>query len=768
MQRHANDRQGTVRDAGALRLTREATVKKFLLAVVVLAFAVALMAPRVPAQTASLIFDRPPAQGPGTQGGGVISDPTIQPSSGWISTGASIDLQGNGRPDVVVCHGSFPPSPAVKQPCRVLRPQPDGSVVDITRQLFGPGALPSSIHPREIVSGDFNRDGRADIFVAAHGYDTAPFPGETNLLLISNADGSYTDRSPTLPQVSAFTHSACVGDINGDGSLDIYVGNNGGQTNVPPYFLMGRGDGTFTQKTTGLPPEIRNAQASYRSCLLVDVDRDMRDDVLLGGHAQGSASVVLFNDGAGDFTIRPRLVLPLGQQLPADNFIVLDIVSPDVNVDGRADLILLSSAERSNSGVGLQVLINQGNGTFVDETAVRLGPSIARVTGPVYPFIRLADFNGDGLHDFYLEQVGGDDDGLPRPRIWLNNGNGTFTALAPSSLPQDFTSRASLFSVDFDGDWRPDIVQLDGPISGPPPAGAFIAYRSFLNRTPSTVPVGPPGAPGTPTASVNGNVVTFSWTAPTTGAAPTYTLLGRLIAGGPVIARLPVGNATSFTVSAPNGTFIVSLQATNAQGTGPESAGVTFSVPAVPLAPGAPGNFAALVSGSTVNFTWTTPATGGAPAMYLMVASLTPGGPAIASLPIAANAESYNVPNVPLGTYYVRLFAQNLGGSSPASNEVPVTITAPAAPNAPVLNTAQISGTAVTLTWTPSASGGTPTGYIVSASLAPAGAAIGSVPTSSPTLTVASVPLGTYYVTVHATNAVGTSPASNEITVAVR
>ena len=159
-----------------------------------------------------LTFARPAAQGPGTPGWAFISDPTIQPfvapacrRSGHDS---SIDLQGNGRPDVVVCHGSFPPSPVVKVPCRVLRPQPDGSVVDITRQLFGAGALPSLINPREIVSGDFNRDGRADIFVAAHGYDAAPFPGETNLLLLSNADGTYTDRSATLPQAPDFSHSA--------------------------------------------------------------------------------------------------------------------------------------------------------------------------------------------------------------------------------------------------------------------------------------------------------------------------------------------------------------------------------------------------------------------------------------------------------------------------------------------------------------------------------------------------------------------------------
>src|SRR6202043_1095275 len=136
-----------------------------------------------------------------------------------------IDLQGNGRPDVLACHASFPPDPIVKVPCRVLRPQPDGSVIDITRQLFGSGALPSVTHPREIVVGDFNHHGRPDIFIAAHGYDSPPFNGETNVRPIPNAGGTYSDRSQALPQVPDFSHSACVGDINGDGNLDIFVGN---------------------------------------------------------------------------------------------------------------------------------------------------------------------------------------------------------------------------------------------------------------------------------------------------------------------------------------------------------------------------------------------------------------------------------------------------------------------------------------------------------------------------------------------------------------
>ena len=212
----------------------------------------------------SLIFERPSSQGPGTPGFGIASDSTVRPfqapgNAATIGITFPIDFQGHGRPDLLACHGPNSPDPEVKVPCRVLRPQPDGSVIEMTRQMFGTGALPSMVNPRETVAGDFNGDGHPDVFVAAHGYDAPPYPGETNVVLISNPDGTYADRSSALPQTPDFSHSACTGDINGDGHLDIYVGNIG---SVGPYFLMGKGDGTFTKKASGLPQPSSSGVAS--------------------------------------------------------------------------------------------------------------------------------------------------------------------------------------------------------------------------------------------------------------------------------------------------------------------------------------------------------------------------------------------------------------------------------------------------------------------------------------------------------------------------
>lgn len=87
-------------------------------------------------------------------------------------------------------------------------------------------------------------------------------------------------------------------------------------------------------------------------------------------------------------------------------------------------------------------------------------------------------------------------------------------------------------------------------------------------------------------------------------------------------------------------------------------------------------------------------------------------------------------------------------------------------PAAPTDLTATVSGTTVIITWLPG--GGPPaTGYQVEAALTSFGAAVATLPVTSPTLTVTSVPNGTYFVRVRATNELGVSAASGEVVVTV-
>ncbi len=318
----------------------------------------------------------------------------------------------------------------------------------------------------------------------------------------------------------------------------------------------------------------------------------------------------------------------------------------------------------------------------------------------------------------------------------------------------------------------PERIDAQLPSSAPESMALLVVHRNGVAserepieiRRPATT--GVPGAPTAVQATAFGNTLHLSWSAPLSGAPPAgYTLIARAAPGAAPLLTVPLGPGLSFVAAAPNGTFLLSLTATNASGTGPESPGVTVSFPGGALPPPAPpAGLAGNVTGTTAMFTWSAPA--GPLSGYVLLAGLTPGfSSTIATLPLSATATSVAVPNVPVGTYYVRLVAQNAGGTSAPSNEVSVTVAGLTAPGAPTL-TASASGSTVTVSWSPGG-GGPPARYTLTASMTPGGASIATVPLGGTSAVFPGIPSGTYYVRITATNAAGTSPASNEVTVTV-
>ncbi len=276
---------------------------------------------------------------------------------------------------------------------------------------------------------------------------------------------------------------------------------------------------------------------------------------------------------------------------------------------------------------------------------------------------------------------------------------------------------------------------------------------------------GTPGAPTNLQASANGNQLTLSWAAGAGGAPTSYTLLARSTSGG-AATLVPVGTLTTVSGVVPNGTYIVSVRAANALGTGPESSTVTIAVPNLPTPPGAPGALTATVLGNTATFTWTAPVSGGPVGNYVIVAGLTPGfAVPLGSLPLPAGSTTTAIPGIPPGTYYLRVLAQNAGGTSAGSNEVTVAVAAPAALGAPTLNPPTVAGNTVGLSWTPGG-GGAPTSYVLTA-LTSGGVVLGSAPLSGSSASFPGVPSGSYLLRLVAVNSVGPSPVSNTVTLVV-
>jgi len=327
----------------------------------------------------------------------------------------------------------------------------------------------------------------------------------------------------------------------------------------------------------------------------------------------------------------------------------------------------------------------------------------------------------------------------------------------------------------------PRVLHFSNPganYDGAPTGATFQNNALSLNNTSATVASfrqSPdlPGAPGRLTVGASGTTATFSWTAPTTGVAPTtYVIEAGSAPGLSNLATLVTGStATSYVLSGvPPGAYFVRVRARNAAGTGPASNEVSLAMtPAgeCTALPGPPAQQAPVVSGNTVLLSWTAPTTGGPVDRYLVAAGSTPGTANLAIIDTGAAATMLST-FAPNGVYFVRIGARNPCGIGAASNEVSFTV-GPALPGAPSgLSHVLGAGGLVTLTWSAPATGDLPTSFTVEAGSATGLANLAVLPTGSSSTTLSvTAPPGTYFVRVRATNGAGAGAPSNEITVVV-
>src|SRR5262249_53328931 len=137
--------------------------------------------------------------------------------------------------------------------------------------------------------GDFNNDGRFDLVTVNHDDHTVS-------VLLGNADGTF---QPARTSAAIYSASLAVGDFNQDGKLDLAIDDGNGELGI----LLGHGDGTFA------PPVVSPVGLAYAgvvtSVAIGDLNGDGKMDVVAswrdGYGYPGTFVNVLLGHGDGNF-----------------------------------------------------------------------------------------------------------------------------------------------------------------------------------------------------------------------------------------------------------------------------------------------------------------------------------------------------------------------------------------------------------------------------------------------------------------------------------
>ena len=336
-------------------------------------------------------------------------------------------------------------------------------------------AIDMGYNPSQVVLADIDSDGDLDLLTADSG------AGKTGQISVGiNTGRNQFDVYPLRAGegIGANPHGLAIGDVNGDGRLDVLVayytdirGNSDGVVSVLPN------DKTVNPFSFRFGNPSQNVPVGSRplNIVLGDVDNDGDLDFVTASSDGNTASVRL-NDGTGRFQTAPEVRV-------GDN--PFSVALGDVDGDGDLDLVTANYYNYANpqadyTSSTASVRLNNGHGAFSGAQEVALGHGANNVV--------LGDIDGDGDLDLLVTTELGNAISVRR-----NNGRGTFGGTQEVPVGK---APAGLALADVNGDGALDLfaanagdntvsvrlnqlTELPGPVAPAPvePAASIIRLR---------------------------------------------------------------------------------------------------------------------------------------------------------------------------------------------------------------------------------------------------------------------------------------------------
>jgi len=291
---------------------------------------------------------------------------------------AMVFTPANGEPSIITAGGTK---------AMVKRWASDGSAEILWEKDFG-GKFSRM---RDLEVADINGDGSTDIVVATHDQ------GVVAVLFGDGAGGFNVEELDAEP--NTFVHEVEVGDLDGDGVLEIYatpsLPNKLDGTPQPgsvTRYVPSAGEGRFEVAELG--------DRHAKEILVDDVDGDGTDELYVSVEAVAGGRVEILRFDADTDPAAGKLVTSL------DDNLTRFLTAGDVDGDGVKEMV----AAANRSGLWL---LRPGDDPHAEWSI----ESIDRNSGGFEHAAILTDLDGDGIDELY---VANDDEGEVNRYVWVD------------------------------------------------------------------------------------------------------------------------------------------------------------------------------------------------------------------------------------------------------------------------------------------------------------------------------------------------------------